>query len=236
MRTLLTAFLLGSLGANSGQAQVPLAADKPDFSGIWRRVGYQPAALPDGGKPLPLLPAAAATLAAHQAAASRGDRSHDLSALCLPEGLPRLMLKAEPFEVLQRPGFLAFNYQINRLSRLAYIGEAPPEENNGFYLGESTARWEGDSLVIDTRGFNDQTLLDDAGLPHSDALVLTERLQLSKEGRELVNQITVQDPRTFSAAWTITVRYERLKDFLMPEDVCADRLGSTAPRDRRTEP
>lgn len=236
MRPLLILTLAGLLGATAVQAQVALDPKKPDFTGNWRRIGYQPAVRADGGKAPPLLPAAAQVLAKHQAAAARGDRSHDLSSICLPEGLPRLMLKAEPFEILQRPGFLAFNYQINRLVRLAYIGDAPPTENNGFYLGESTARWEGDALVVDTRGFNDQTLLDDAGLPHSDELVVTERLQLAKGGRELVNRITIEDPQTFSAPWTVTVRYERLKDFVMPEDVCADRLGSTAPRNRDNAP
>lgn len=236
MRPLLTLILTGLLGATAVQAQVALDPKKPDFTGTWRRVGYQAAARPDGGKAPPLLPAAAQVLARHQAAAARGDRSHDLSTICLPEGLPRLMLKAEPFEILQRPGLLAFNYQTNRLVRIAYVGDAPPTENNGFYLGESTARWDGDALVIDTRGFNDQTLLDDAGLPHSDALVLTERLQLAKGGRELVNRITVDDPETFSTPWTVTVRYERLQGYLMPEDVCADRLGSTAPRNRDSAP
>jgi hypothetical protein len=213
-------------------AQAPLDPGRPDFTGVWHRTGYKAAATVDGGGAPPLLPAAAKVYAAHKAAAAHGDRSYDLSSVCIPEGLPRLMLKAEPFEILQRPTFVVFNYQINRLPRVAYLDETPAVDNPGYYLGQSTARWDGDVLVIDTRGFNDLTVLDDAGLPHSEELQLVERLQLQDGGRRLANRITVTDPGTFKAPWTMTIRYERLKDFRIPEDVCAERIGSSKPRSR----
>ena len=220
--------LVALFGATVAVAQAPLDPSKPDFTGIWHRIDYRPAAAPQAGKP-PLLPAAAKVYAAHKAAALRGDHSFDTSSICLPEGIPRLMLKSEPFEILQRPTLVAFNFQINRLPRVVYMKSTPPPDDGGYYLGEATGKWEGDTLVIDTRGFNDQTLLDDSGLPHGEALHVTERLHLEKGGARMTDQITIEDPETFSAPWGLTAHYERLQNIQLPEDVCAERVGSSRP-------
>jgi hypothetical protein len=217
--------------ATSAFAQTPLDPAKPDFTGVWHRVGYAAAVKPDKG-PLPLKPEAGKIYAQHRAAAAKGDRSYDLTTVCLPEGLPRLMLKSQPFEILQRPGFLAFNFQINRLVRVAYFDAKPSAESPEYYLGESIAKWDGRELVIETTGFNDQTLLDDSGVPHGLELKLTERLSLLDGGMRLRNRMTIEDPETFTAPWTVTVTYERMKGYQIPEDVCAERIGSSRPRSR----
>jgi hypothetical protein len=142
------------------------------------------------------------------------------------------MLKSQPFEILQRPGFLAFNYQINRLVRVAYFDATPSEESPEYYLGESIAKWDGRELLIETSGFNDQTLLDDSGVPHGPGLKLTEHLSLLDGGNRMRNRMTIEDPETFTAPWTITVTYERMKGYQIPEDVCAERIGSSKPRSR----
>jgi len=217
--------------ASSAFAQAPLDPSKPDLTGIWHRVGYTAAVKPDKGQ-LPLNAAAAKVYASNKAAAAKGDRAHDLTSVCLPEGLPRLMLKAQPFEILQRPGFVAFNYQVNRLVRVAYFDAKPSAESPEYYLGESIAAWDGKDLVIETTGFNDMTLLDDSGVPHGLALKLTERLSLVDGGQRLRNRMTLEDPDTFTAPWNVTVTYERMKGYQMPEDVCAERIGSSRPRSR----
>ena len=217
--------------ASSAFAQAPLDPSKPDLTGIWHRVGYTAAVKPDKG-PLPLNAAAAKVYASNRAAAAKGDRTHDLTSVCLPEGLPRLMLKAQPFEILQRPGFVSFNYQVNRLVRVAYFNAKPSAESPEYYLGESIAAWDGKDLVIETTGFNDMTLLDDSGVPHGLALKLTERLSLVDGGQRLRNRMTVEDPDTFTAPWNVTVTYERMKGYQIPEDVCAERIGSSRPRSR----
>jgi hypothetical protein len=217
--------------ASSAFAQAPLDPSKPDLTGVWRRVGYTAAVKPDKG-PLPLNAEAAKVYASNKAAAARGDRAHDLTSVCLPEGLPRLMLKAQPFEILQRPGFVSFNYQVNRLVRVAYFDTKPSAESPEYYLGESIAAWDGKDLVIETTGFNDMTLLDDSGVPHGLALKLTERLSLVDGGQRLRNRMTLEDPDTFTAPWNVTVTYERMKGYQIPEDVCAERIGSSRPRSR----
>ena len=221
-----------TLFAPAASAQAKLDPSKPDFTGIWHRVGYTATVRPDKGA-LPLTAEAAKVYAAHKAAAAKGDKSYDNTSVCLPDGVTRLMLKAEPFEILHRPGFVAFAYQINRLVRVAYFDAKLPVENQEYHLGESVAKWDGKDLVIETAGFNDQTLIDDSGVPHGLELKVTERLSLENGGKRLKNRMTIEDPETFTAPWTVTVNYDRMPaGFQIPEDVCAERIGNTAPRNR----
>ena len=225
MKLLLTLAAVAATAVASAQA--PLNPAQPDMTGVWQRAEYRPAAKP------PLLPEAAKLYAERKAARAKGDKTLDPASACLPEGIPRLMLKAEPFEVLQRPTLVAFAYQINRLSRVAYLNEPVAKEDGDYYLGESTAKWDGDTLVIDTRGFNDITWLDDTGLPHGTAMHVTERLQLAKGGQRLVNRITIDDAENYSAPWDLTVNYERSKSPRFPEDVCAEKIGGSKPRPKK---
>jgi hypothetical protein len=209
---------------------MPLAAHaKPDLTGVWSIAGYSPSLKTVDGSPPPLKPEAKAVYDKHLAAAAKGDRSWDETSICLPAGLPRLMVSNEPFEIVQRDKAVYFVHQ-NRLPHRAYFNEALPADADPLYLGFSVAKWDGDTLVVDTAGFRDGTLLDDKGLPHSDALHLTERYRLDKAGKTLSVSFTIDDPKTYSRAWTAKASYVKKPDsFEIPEEVCAERLRSTAP-------
>ncbi len=204
---------------------LPAAAHAaPDLSGIWSITGYRPGLKTLDGKAPPLKPAAQAVYAKHLAAAAKGDKSYDEVEACLPEGLPRLMLGPKPFEIIQRPRGVFFVHQ-NRLVHTAYFNEQLPTDADPFYLGFSVARWDGDALVVDSSGFRDTTLLDDKGLPHSEALRLTERYTLGKGGKTLSVRTTVTDPNTFTAPWSFRATYARKPaGFQMPEEICAEKL------------
>ncbi len=209
------------------------AAVQPDLTGVWSIVRpVHSLRTLEGGVP-PLTPAAQAVYEEHRAAAAHGDRSFDGTNRCLPPGLPRLMLMSEPFEIMQRDKAVYFVYQLNRLPRRAYFGEKLPEDVDPLYLGFSVARWEGSALVIDTVGLREGTLLDDAGLPHSEDLRLTERYQLDKNGKTLQVRFTIEDPKTFTRAWSAQAEYVRRPGYELPEDVCADKLNSTRPQKRK---
>lgn len=203
-------------------------AGHPDLTGVWAIVSH-PAVLKavDGTAP-PLNPAATAVYAQHRAAAARGDRSFDGVTRCLPPGLPRLLLMNTPFEILQRDKAVYFVHELNRLPRRAYFDEQLPGEVDPLYLGYSVAHWEGDALVIDSAGFLDSTLLDDSGLPHSDALRLTERYRLSHDGRHLTARFTIEDPQTFTRRWTAQAEYVKEPGYELREDVCADKQAASA--------
>lgn len=203
-------------------------AAQPDFTGVWQISGYSPTLKSVDGKPPPLTAEAKAVYDKHKASAAKGDRSYDSAEYCIPEGMPRLMLINKPFEIVQKPNAMYFVHQ-NRLPHRAYFNEAPPTDPELLYLGYSTAKWEGDTLVIDTMGMRDSTLLDDSGLPHSDQLKITERYTMAKNGASFDSKITITDPKTFTQSWTATARYVKKPGFQIPEEVCAEKLKTTAP-------
>jgi len=201
-------------------------AAKPDLTGVWSITSDDSTLKTVDGKTPPLTPAADAIYKKHLAEASKGDRSFDGVTTCLPPGLPRLMLEKEPFEIMQRDKAVYFVSQVNRLPRRAYFNEKLPTDVDPEYLGFSVAKWDGDTLVIDSSGFRDITLLDDSGLPHSEDMHLTERYTLSKDGKELHARFTIDDPKTFTRPWEARAEYKKLPGYEIPEEVCADQLAS----------
>jgi hypothetical protein len=221
MKPRVSLLLAGTLAVTFARA----ASAIPDLTGVWSIVSRADALKTEDGKLPPLLPSAKTVYEGHLAQAARGDRSFDGTTHCLPPGLPRLMLVHRPFEILQRPKTIYFIHELNRLPRRAYVGESLPTDVDPHYLGYSVARWEGDTLVIESSGFDDGTLLDSAGLPHSDALHVTERYQLDKDGKHLHARFTIEDPKTFSASWSFKAEYVKRPGYELRENVCADRLA-----------
>lgn len=198
-------------------------AAEPDLTGVWVIV-HPPTTLAtlSGSRP-PLNASGSALYEEHRAAAARGDRTFDGMSRCLPPGLPRLMLVNEPFEILQRDKAVYFIHELNRLPRRAYFGESLPQDPDPMYLGFSVARWDGNTLVIESSGFREGTLLDDSGLPHSGSLHLTERYQLVAGGRRLHARFTIDDPLMFTHPWDAQADYVRRPGYEIPEQVCADK-------------
>lgn len=220
---LLSAAALGAVSLNA-------LADPPDLSGVWFLSAHVGALKTLDGHAPPLNADAKKVYDAHQAAAAKGDYSYDGTTECLPPGLPRLMLMREPFEIIEKPKVIYFIHQLNRLPRRAYVGEALPTDVDPHYLGYSVAKWDGDALVIDSNNFEDGTMLDNAGLPHSDALHLTERYELSKDGKHMHLQLTIDDPKTFTMPWSAQADYVKRVGYELPEDVCAATTPDKRPR------
>jgi len=94
--------------------------------------------------------------------------------------------------------------------------------------GLSKGRWDGDTLVVETTQLDDSKLLDNAGLPHSSQLKVTERLRLTSPD-VLENRVRLEDPATFTQPWETIVSYRRQRDAIIQEDVCLDRIKTGAP-------
>jgi len=208
-------------------------AAPPDLTGVWSIVGDRSVLKTSEGATPPLTPAGKALYDTHLRDAARGDRSFDETTLCLPPGLPRLMLVNKPFEILQRHKAVYFIHQLNRIPRRAYFGEKLPVDPDPLYLGFSVAHREGDVLVIDSSGFREGTLLDDSGLPHSAALKLTERYQLDKDGKTLHARFTIDDSQMFARPWSAEAQYSRRPGYELPEEVCADSVPSIRPKKQK---
>jgi hypothetical protein len=97
-------------------------------------------------------------------------------------------------------------------------GRKPSQFADELWMGESTGHWEGDTLVVETTGFNDKTWIDAAGVPHSTKLKVTERFtRLDADNLEIVN--IVDDPVMYTRTWSFTTYPKRLKGELL-EYIC----------------
>jgi len=195
------ACVLGAAGAH--------AAGHPDFTGLWRVQAFIPAIKTDKGAVPPLRPEAKAIYDQRIADRAAGRDVHDPIDSCLPHGVPRLMFAPYPVLLLQANGQLDMIQEANHTTRLIYIGQPPVDPDDPKWLGDSTGRWEGKTLVVDTINNDHRTWLDKAGLPHSDDMKVTERLSLGGDGKVLTDAITIDDPKTYTAPWTTVVRFNR---------------------------
>jgi len=93
--------------------------------------------------------------------------------------------------------------------------EAPPPS----WMGWSRARWDGDTLVVDTVGINENSWLDDIGHPHSDALHIVERFRRLDFGH-MELQVTIDDPKAYKKPWTVRIRWELMPDTDLLDWVC----------------
>lgn len=214
-------------------ASASMAQTQVDLTGVWRLQSgtFRPVLLTAEGEAPPLLPEAAAIYAKNRAAYAAGDLSFDRSStICLSAGMPRLALLPYPFQIIQRPHQLAFIFEWNHRRRLVDMTGKPAVVDDLSYMGTAVGNVEGDQVVIHTEALNDTSLLDASGMPHSDELRLTERYRLKDGGRTLVNEITLEDPKTFSRPWKTTAIYKRMPQGTeIQEDVCRARIYAGQP-------
>lgn len=201
-------------------------AAEPSFAGVWLLEGDHSTIRTVEGKLPPMKSEARRRYDAAVAARRKGKPIGDTVTKCLPHGLPRLLFAPYPVEILQEKRQLTFLHEAHHMPRLVYLGEKLPAldtlDNN--YMGASAGNWDGDTLVIDSAGFNDITTIDAAGVPHSEALTLNERMRLIDGGQTLEDVITVTDPETFTKPWRTRVTFRRLPEGTwLREFVCTDR-------------
>jgi len=221
--------LLGAawLSPNRVPAQTPAAADgslprtadgQPDFSGIWQGLNtaawniqdHQAAkGVPAGqgvveGNELPYLP---------DALAKRNENfknrlTADPETKCFQPGVPRIMYMPYPFQIVQTPTYIGLLFEYVHTTRHIRVNSEHPEGPIEWALGDSRARWEGDTLVTDVIHFNADTWFDRAGNFHSEAMHLVERFTMLD--RDHINyEVTVEDPKVFSRPWKMSMPFYR---------------------------
>jgi hypothetical protein len=124
--------------------------------------------------------------------------------------------------ILQTARKVTFVHEYQHVLRHIYMDEPLPaaEDVDPTYMGESVGHWEGDTLVVETIGVNDKTVLDRDGMPHSATMRVTERLRLIDGGRRLEDVVRIDDPATFSAPWTARVVFDRKPNVQLEEYNC----------------
>ncbi len=207
-----------------------LANGKPDFSGIWQstsgadydlephnhREDAPPGAGVVEGKYLPYLPEALEQKKKNFAERKKLDPASKGYTL----GVPRGIYYPAPFQIFQREKDLFIVHQFGHSVRTIFTNNTDhPKDPYDWWLGDSRGKWEGDTLVVDARHFNDKTWFDSAGNYHSDALQVLERWTFL-DRNTIEYQATVTDEKVFSRPWTLSVilHRHREKDFQLIED------------------
>jgi hypothetical protein len=213
-------------------ANVLRTADgKPDLNGIWQAVGTANWNLLDHqartGPVLELgavlaIPAGRSVVEGNEipyqawAAAKQQENydnwlTRDPEVKCYLPGLPRATYMPYPFQIVQTSNNdILMAYEYASASRLINMGtvEPPPVDT---WMGQSAGRWEGDTLVVDVTGFNDQSWFDRAGNFHSEALHVVERF--TPLTPDLVDyQATIEDPKVFTRSWKIQLPLYRRRE------------------------
>lgn len=224
----------GAVATGQTSAEIPRRADgHPDFSGIWQTLSeadydLEPHAgrrdAPPGpgvveGGTIPYRPEALEQKRRNFAAREKDDPRLK----CWVHGTPRAVYYPAPFQIFQRDGDLTLVHQFGHQVRTIFTNGTghQADTEDGYYLGDSRARWEGDTLVVDVTSFNEETWLDRAGNYHSDALHVTERWNFVDKDT-IAYRATIEDPKIFSRPWTIEVLLNRRRDknFQLIEDYC----------------
>src|SRR5678815_4593041 len=176
------------------------ASDKPDLSGIYQpnMRYFQNLAADIGIENVPMTPEARKL---HTARATGLLGLDEPDAHCLPQGVPKINMAPAPFKIVQTEKLVVLVYEAFNLWRQVHLdGRDFAEDLNPSWLGWSKGRWEGDTLVVETRGLNGKQWLDHAGLPTSEKLTVIEKFRRPDAGN-LEIEYTITDPTYYTRPW-----------------------------------
>jgi hypothetical protein len=207
-------------------APAPRTADgKPDLTGLWEWLSPDTASgnvllrKPGDLQPADIQPWVQALL--QQRAENFGIDNPRYQ--CLPDG-PNYSTEQGFKRILQTPAMIAILQEDLTHRQIHMDGRALETDPNPSWMGYSVGRWEGDTLVVETNGFNDRTWLIQ-GYPHTEALRMTERFRRTDFGH-LEIAVTFDDPKAYNKPWTLPVSARLAADTEILEAVCNERLDS----------
>jgi hypothetical protein len=207
---LVLASILASAGFAQKSATIPRLPDgHPNLQGVWEHP-YVPDMAKDGKdqKGAGELP--------FNAAGADNFKNYDVSKFdytghCLPFGLLRsINVGGYPIQIMQNDDYLAFLFEQNTWFNVVYMDGRPhPKNLDPTWFGHSIGKWDGDTLVIDTIGFNGKTRLDTIGHPHSEQMHVIQRLT-PVDPDHITYEVTVDDPKYYTKPWKNTRTFWRL--------------------------
>jgi hypothetical protein len=202
------------------------AAAAPDISGTYWATSYSPKIEVVGGGEPPLNAAGRAAYEMNQAGLKDGSIVDKARRVCVPDGVPRVLATPYPFEIFQVPADrVTFVYEMNHQVRVVIMDKPLPKLDSLVaeprYNGHSVGHWEGDTLVVESTGFYENTFLDASGLPHSDEMSTVERIR--KVGSRLEDLITIHDPEMYARDWQARFAYDERSDVRLQDYACNDK-------------
>jgi hypothetical protein len=212
-----------SVPSQSAPTDLPrMTNGKPDLNGVWERP-YVPdmsrsAKNQIGMSPLPFTAWGAEKFKNYDPA------KFDYTGHCLPQGLTRSMNSPFPVEIVQTPKIFAVLYEAWNVFHVV------PTDGRTFskdkvldptWMGTSFGHWDGDTLIVETRYFNEKTNLDTDGHPHSDQMKITESYQRT-DATHIMYEVLIDDPKTYTTPWKNTRVFTLRPDWDIMEYSCEE--------------
>ena len=222
----------------AGYAAPRTGDGEPDLQGIWEARNTANDDLQDHGGSYGILPGLSVTQGgpipyqpwalAQKAENFKNRETADPQSKCFLAGMPRTMYMPDPFQILQTPQAVVMVSEYVDTWRWIPTYDLPRYGALDAWNGDPRGHWDGDSLVVETEGFNDQTWLDHAGDFHSDEMKLVERF--TRTAPDVISyEATISDPKVFTKSWTIKMPLYRRTDLpRIMENECfmyADEAG-----------
>lgn len=229
-RLLGIAALAACLGFAQSTKSIPRAADgKPDLSGVWQSGGVSLYGEGATARKLPpsVNPAPKREAIPYQGWAEAKSKAFtpvdDPTLKCLLPGVPRITTMPMPFEIVQKPKEIVIAYESFHAFRIIPISDKleHPDDLVPTWMGDSVAKWDGDTLVIDATGFNDKTWLSGTGSFHSEQLHVVERYTLNPDDT-LTYVATVTDPKVMTKPWVTGAVLRRPPNTRVEEYECIE--------------
>ena len=205
--------------AQAAAPGLPRTADgHPDFTGIWQVMTTaawdlephiaQPG-VPAGtgvveGDRIPYTPAALAQKTKN----SQNRNELDPDNKCYLPGVPRIMYEPFPFQIVQTPSVVTMLFEYVHAVRYLFMNTPHPAGPIDWWMGDSRATWDGDTLAVDVRHFNADTWFDKAGNFHSEDMHLVERYTMTDRDH-ITYEVTVDDPKVFTRPWKMRMTLYR---------------------------
>jgi hypothetical protein len=227
---------MDSISARAGSAWAVLLAltalpgsacgETADISGTYWASEYRAKIEVLGGGDLPLTAEGKAAYEKNVAGLKDGSVIDNARRYCVPDGLPRALATPYPFEIFQTPpGQITIVHELNHQIRVIALDQPMPSEKElttlPFYNGHSVGHFEGDTLVVETAGFNEKTFVDGAGAPHTDELRTVERIRRISP-TQLEDVITIHDPMYYTRDWQARFVYALRNDIWLEDYVCGE--------------
>jgi limonene-1,2-epoxide hydrolase len=210
--------------ADAGKFPLASVKDPRDFEGTWTDLpSNSPFLL---GVDLPYKPEAQNIAADHLELFKQGHAAASAHLTCRPTGVQGVTSPKGPVLILQTPEKLVFVAEEDREVRKVFLTGEHPSDLNLSYSGDSVAHWEGNTLVIDTVGYNGKGQLDEVGNPHGKQLHMVQRLTKSADGNTLTNIITFDDPEYYTKPFTKTRTWRRTSGVKLDDYDCAENPRS----------
>jgi hypothetical protein len=227
----LSPLAFGQSAAGTAKPTPRTSDGKPDFNGLWgpdHNFIYDITSALKKGDVLPLQPWAEKVTKERMSNA-------DPEARCLPAGVPRMA--PYPWKIVQQPQLMVFLFEgnIHTYRQIFMDGRGHPTDPDPTWYGHSIAKWEGDTLVVDSIGFNDKFWFDFAAHPHTEKLHITERYR-RPDYSHLDYEVVIDDPGAYTRPFTMYGHSPLVEDSEIIEYICNENnqdVGHIVGKDTR---